>query len=445
MIARSTFLAAMIYIAPTAAALAQLPKLTDLADTAKELAPKVSRAVEQKQGSKTFRVAVFPFGNSQGRATLDMYEAITILQGELIYNLIDGSEGRFFVLDKAALASAFQDAGVDPRGVSTANPRRTAEVLKKIDVDAAVVGSFGVKDRSEPFKGIIRERGEGPADVRMVGTLVFQDGTFRQLSGAVSPGNLDVFAGMNRKSGRFKVELLMDGRPLPLYRHRDEHSEEARNMYLILPRSARGKEYQIRLTNTGQGTPGHMNPNVDWERLRLFGAAVTIDGVNSIYQDTGGGKIGPVSVHPKNARKWILCGRGVRMVPDQQARYGYRFTRASGEGGAQITLRGFQESDKTARAFTFATAGESVAQTLGISNEIGSISVYFFSQSIRDDRATVAYSAAGSGTTAGRRVPSGTFRVSVAYHRNPVEAWRIIYRYQGDPLPLSQNDLVRVQ
>src|SRR5437588_460669 len=98
----------------------------DFADLAGSLAPAVYKKLAAKRGAGPLRVAVFPTGDADGQFTLAMQESSRVLQGELIYQLINLSRGQFLVLDKAALAREFRTAGVDPAGVKWGDPRQTA-------------------------------------------------------------------------------------------------------------------------------------------------------------------------------------------------------------------------------------------------------------------------------------------------------------------------------
>lgn len=60
----------------------------DFAQVAEKMAPDISTKAVAKMSSQYFRLAVFPFGDSDGNVTISMYEPNTVLQGELISNLM---------------------------------------------------------------------------------------------------------------------------------------------------------------------------------------------------------------------------------------------------------------------------------------------------------------------------------------------------------------------
>jgi hypothetical protein len=116
-----------------------------------------------------------------------------------------------------------------------------------------------------------------------------------------------------------------------------------------------------------------------------------------------------------------------------------------------LEVLGFQKDSSFADAFVFGKPRESIAETIGITDQIGLISVYFYVEklpSLPDSR----------GTIAGEEIESKTFTVKFDCHKNPVEVWRIFYHYENEntlestpegkfspPLPVEEENLKSVQ
>ncbi len=105
--------------------------------------------------------------------------------------------------------------------------------------------------------------------------------------------------------------------------------------------------------------------------------------------------------------------------------------------GLWWTCRGFQLNDKTAALFEFADSGDSLANEVGVTKDIGVISVYFYSERMQKDEEyfgpNVAAMAADAGAPRVGRWRTVLLRVNVRTHPDPVETWQIFYRYGGHP------------
>lgn len=123
----------------------------------------------------------------------------------------------------------------------------------------------------------------------------------------------------------FIMEVLVDGRPVPVHAARDARYVEA----------SKGKDYTIRLTN-----PLGVRVAV----------ALSVDGLNTIdaMRSTAG-----------RASKWVLG-------PYET-----------------VTIKGWQTSDTHARRFYFTSEERSYAQWLGQTDDIGVISAVFFRERVR--------------------------------------------------------------
>jgi hypothetical protein len=252
-------------------------------------------------------------------------------------------------------------------------------------------------------------------------------------------------------SKRFNVELLVGGRPLEQGTTKDESSEYHNVFFAVVPKELRlgteEAEYQIRLTNRGE--PGLPFEN-ERDRERLFAAAVTIAGVNSIWQEGAGGRIGPVSRHPQFLTKWVLSGPGQRV---EFLRNGaHRLVGAPADrDGSRVTVAGYQVKGETRKRFVFGSAEESVAVRSGVTHEIGVITVYFFAQKLKDDHVYTSRpvnvggpDAPPLGTLAGREERNLVQPIRLELYEQPTEVWRIFYRREGDRFPVPPDDRIPV-
>lgn len=440
MFTRTAWLAALVGVVllPTGA---RAQTQDDFAQVAEKMAPQIRQKVVAKVGGQQCRVAVFPFGDSDGKVTLDLYEPNTVLQGELIVNLMKLSQGKYLVLDKPGLQKEFRAAGTDPSGVASNDPKNTAAILKKIGVDVAVVGSIDAKSTAQVAKDRLKK-------VNVSLTMVYQDGTAEQLAGEASAK--EITPPDTKFSTRFRVQLFLTGggatTELPLVTSKNGDSKLFNVMFAEIPDTlAFGTDaasYKIRVSNTGEPPVKFGNPR---DKERLYGVAVLVDGVNSHYQDRGDGTAGPVVVHPRNAAKWVLSGPGQRLVPDPTRPNGYRLDRVADAGHSVIDVPGFQKDAKTADKFLFAPARESIAETVGITNDIGVISVYFYPEDLDGDVQVFFVNQGMSlGTKPGAPVNNPVFTVKPKMKPEPVEVWRIFYRKKGD-CPIRPEDRIPIE
>ncbi len=413
--------------------LGQAQTQTDFAELAKKLAPKIAEKIKAKQGDLNFEVGVFPAGNSDGKVTFEFYEPSQVLQGELIIELTKKAAGKFFVLDKGGLARKFRDAGISSAGITSGNRQQTAMLLKKAKIDAAVIGSIDAKSAKQVKADNLQK-----VNVSLV--IIYQDGTADQITGSAEPDSVP--PPDTHPSSRFRVDILWrKGQnnlvPLKLATSKKPNSRFHNVFFLEVPQEVpignKDKaQYVIRLKNFGGPPVRFKNPNAQKEKDRLFAAAVKVDGVNSIFQDQGNGKIGPVIVHPKNARKWVLSGPGKVIKP--AAGGGFTLQPFNGKGHSIIQVPGFQKNANTAASFFFTKAEESVAaETIGVTNEVGVIEVHFYAQKLPGDQQVIGvpYAAPNLGTGAGPDRDNPTFTIKLELHPNPVEVWRIFYRKAG--------------
>lgn len=392
----------------------------DEADVAATLARQIVEAIVNECPSRC-RVAVFPFGDSQGRLSGPMAETAEILRGELINQLAKAAAGRMFILDRDGLAREFRSAGIDASGISPQDGQATARVLQKIGVDVAILGTMNPP--SVPG---------GPTALQVF--AIKQTGgvirlSYEGLPTTVQPSPLPL-PPSPQSASRFEVDVLVDGRPLAMQHSTNPDSSYFNALFLVLPRQMVGREYQIRLAN--RGTPPLASNASD--ARRLFGVVVTVDGVNTIYQENGRGQLGPVVLHPKNCLKWILSGPGQLLTPDPNSPVGYRAEPTSGPGNSVVTIPGFQNGPQFAKAFTFAMVRDSVAENIGITNDIGLIAVHIYPEDLPGDQPSVPVIDKSLGATRpGRDLANPVYKVRTRLKANPVEVGRIFYRYEDDP------------
>src|SRR5207249_247699 len=86
-----------------------------------------------------------------------------------------------------------------------------------------------------------------------------------------------------------------------------------------------------------------------------------------------------------NLRRWIVAGPGQVLARARDRPSGYRLKTVKGVGSSVLTVPGFQVSSRTAAAFTFAPAKESIAERMGVTTEVGLISIHIFPEKMKGD------------------------------------------------------------
>lgn len=420
---------------------------SDVAELAKNLAPQVKIKLAAKfAGQQQVRVAVFPFGNNTGKITRDVYAPNKYLQGELIIALRKvGLPNGTFVLDKGGLAREFQTANVDPASINPGDPAATGSILQTIGVDVAVVGTIDIGSSSDANDPNLSK-------VNVTITLIFDDGTAGTLDGSVSPqdnsGTPNFPSPLLGDSDRFCVELFarnpQSRRFQQLKLITSRNSGPQRVLFCIVPNwvpvGTEQAKYRVRLTNNASTEAGGIiNQDQTREKQRLYAVVLSVDGVNSFYQDQGNGQIGPVVRHPKNCKRWILSGPGQKLVPNSSVPKGYTLQNVVGKGHSVIDVPGFQKNREYADSFLFVKARESVAETIGITNDIGVIEAHFYPEELPND-AQAAYSrdmdGGQLGTGAGPQVENPVFNVKPDIYDKPASVVRIFYGpEQQCPIP----------
>lgn len=454
------------------------------AKLAESSAPLIIQKVQAKIGGGGMsRLAVFAIGDSDGKVTPHVAEPSTVLQGELIYNLQKRFAGaappRCTVLTKAGLARAFADASlsVDPSSVNAAaEAAEVAATLKALKLDVALVGSMDIKSAAQITSSSIDE-------IRVSLRLLFADGTGEDVTGSVdtkpepTPG--DQVGPINQPpqsnvppiaietSGRFSVEVFSATdnfqKPLEIVHSKNPNSEYHKVYFLVLPKAVKDAvlqgpdatgsnkkaEYIIRISNKGvpfanvaPQYPGSRNEayiqSAGDDTRRLFGVAVLVDGVNSFYEADGTGVVAPVVRHPSSVSRWILSGPKQKIVPTAA---GYRLDEVEpGKGNSVVDVKGFQVNGDTAKAFEFAKASDSIAEGVGVTNDVGMIAVHFYPEIFNTDSVSLDDNESGAGTRAGRPLANPVVKINPKLAKNPTEVWRIFYRF-ADNLPIPQDEI----
>ncbi len=384
---------------PVREAQAQALQLDSSADMAVDLAAKIDRAIRaQGLPRGRYRVAVFPFGDADNRVRAALGAESLTIQGELIFHLRKKSAGTYHVLDHQELADAFRTQAVDPVGINPGNPAVTSRVLKQVAINAAVLGAL--QTTSTQFEI------DPPVRVEALVTLIFDNGRFNQQH----RGEFDSLAvpgsGISQPSGRFRVDVVAGGQKLNLQVGRtSQRQPRSRKVFFVeVPSSSRGRPFELQITNEKSPVVGVRNQDSQKEAERGFGVAVRVNGVNSIYQEQGNGQQGPVGRHPVECVKWALRDQPLRIT-------------------------GFQNHQRQTVPFQLTSGREGLAETVGISSDLGLVELSFFAESLPGDvpRPQIAMASPV-------RTPGGNQQM-MRLHPTPVETWQIYYRStpQGRP------------
>jgi hypothetical protein len=286
------------------------------------------------------------------------------------------------------------------------------------------------------------------ADILFANSQPFQNAGLKEID--VSPDTTVKRDNYPSIATRFKVEILVKDkddklRALPMQavmRNYGDGDFADGDFYIDLNRNVYyDEEYQIRLTNGVYRPMRWKNPNAQMDVDRLYCAAVFIDGVNSIFEEHENEKkieYYATQRHPRYVSKWVLAPpkhviakNYITGMTPQEGKFESRNSVNPDESIADIL--GFQTGQE-ARAFKFADSGESVAHELGITKEIGMITVYFFAELLKDDKSHYPPRVRpADATKIGKSIPNPVRNIIVHTHPDPIEIWRIHYRYNNQP------------
>jgi hypothetical protein len=430
--------------------------LSDVGAAAAKVAPVLKPKILEKQGiGSPFRIAVFPLGNVDGKSNLSLGSVGKTFQGELIRNLAQISEDKFVPMNLGEIRQAFRTLNDEQMSaLSTGDVSNIALTAQAANVDAIVVGNMDVLT----YSAIVSAN---KTAFSIIGRLVFKDASFVNFTAQVDRADLGTAGGSGPLNlpTRFVVQFLLangsggfDALPMKLGKaNTDGTRSEFSNVYFVeLPANAVGKTYTLTFKNTGiPGIGDKKNSDDAKEKNRQYAVAALVDGVNTIWMDTGRKiaagqpnagqpEIGPVILHPKDCQKWVLTGPGKQYQTD-----GTLVDVPSGPDGSSISLPGFQKitgvSAGVAGLFTLAKTGESIAYKVGVNNDIGLIALHFYPEDLPGDPlSTYAYPLAADPdrpgeTLAGTEVTHPTVNVKVKIKGNPSQVVRIFYYYTGTP------------
>lgn len=413
----------------------------DVADFANDMAPQIAGKLRDKLSGATPSIGVMPFSNEDGTLDASFAGTMKAMQGELISSLRAEKAG--YVLDTRGIKRSFTNASTHPNDLDISDPAATGTVLQALKWDAVVMGQFNSTDPAAV--AALRTN-----ELKWSLTIIFQDGTVIQLE-STSSKSVIPSPKCADPSGRFNVEILVDGQVQPFLVDPHADSQYHNVKFLQIDPSMVGKEYQIRLTNHGTPQVGYASRSVPDEE-RIFGAAVLIDGIDSFARETG--RVDPsgkpmvdfAQVHPKNAWRWLLANPGQVIRPDSSSPEGFVLAPgAPGNDHSARTIAGYQMGPNTAAAFTFAQsgAGETTAELIGVTEDIGMIEVCFYARQLEGDRMLPSHrdNVAGLGTKPGRDIQNSVVSVQPRFHPAAVEVWRIYYRTAGS-MPVPDDSLV---
>jgi hypothetical protein len=442
----------------------------DPADLAEAVGKNIATAIKAKFPDQAARVAIFPAANTNGEVTMATASPSVSLQGELIRSVRAASADKFLVLSPHQLRDTFLLHGFDPQGIDPANTNTTAHTLNLVGLHAAILPQFdravggGLEiELKFKFKMVFFDKTENSVDIITRGSVIYP------------PIVIDPGGPKNPASGRFRVDIIVDGQPLPMTRVNepdggvklkpdgslelgpdglpivvDQGQAERHlfhNVYVVeIPAAfvTQEKPFQIRLTN--KGTPmGRWENAPNKDKDRLYAVSLLVDGVSSFMKDTGqvdaaGKPLFDFEVlSPKNAKKWVLSGPGKRAVGDETKpaphKPGFFLPKlvvpAAGEqDGSVVIVPGFQRTKDDPLPFRFGSANRESVKFIGITDQIGLVVATFYPEDILGDTILV-----GMENSAHLKSPNPPDSPVFLIKSVPVEVWSIFYRVQGEKLP----------
>ena len=377
------------------------------------------------------RIAVMPFANRAGLVTEQTVNSANILRGELTF----------------ALRQMFPDAEFPPVGQlrkdiaglkndSLAQLRRgvlqsgsaddISLLLKELRWDVLLLPAFDAVSGNQLAA-------ENAQTVNTNITARFADGTENVTTLVAMPQIMDRLASP-KPSGRFRVEMLVDGKPLPVTDQAAAETPYRSHVSNIrVPQNLLGRDFSVRVTNTGQPSVGYINENQTVEDNRIYAAAVFVNGLNTIAQplsaaDHDPARYGFVARHPLNAARHLLCkaAHKIQISPET----GLALTKSDGLGDSVKTIEGFSAAGQV-ESFVIRKTGVTPASVAGVDRDAGVISVWFYAQKLpgdtkhwRADETVTPYHI--------RFAPKQSWHNTVDIHARPIEVRHITYFIESD-------------
>ncbi|MCA9130156.1 MAG: hypothetical protein KDB22_23875 [Planctomycetales bacterium] len=434
----------------------------------------------QSQPNRSVQVGVLPFGDANRRSTAALGNIPLELQCEMIRGLHQFVKAGIQVPSARTVADLINSGSGSVLDLMVDDLGRQ-RFLDLVGLDYVVWGEIQLRVPSD----LLADAGKAiEIKLFMASRLSsrlqtysgwIDKGDFAELHPATGPSlspsrsELAPISPPHSDHPRFMVEILdATGAPLAMQFVADANSEFQNSLYLELPSSLKETPYSIRVSDRGGQSVGVRSKEND--ALRLHQVVVKVDGVGSIWP-RGEHGYEPFAAHPFYSHKWVLTPPGTMLVadPTQSASdlRGARLATAEGGDGSVLQIDGFQAGPQTAHEFVFSSdPRDSLAFTRGIgSNDIGLITVHIYAQQFSELDQSQNYffnlyhrlsffgvikngAAPSSGmasTKLGRQIESPTFTVDFDIVTQPVQVWRIFYRYSDRPLvePSGQIALVR--
>jgi hypothetical protein len=385
-------------------------------DLAAKIGQELNKRAPKAGGGDKQRVAVFAFGNLEGRYPVELGDNGPMLRGALVDKLAEyldrNAPGKFSVLYPEQVDEELTKGPADPVGISGKNLALSRKLLKQFNLQVGIVGTFllktlpprpdrrGMMELPSPRVFVPDLKDDlDPRNVKIETRVILPDADF-QMSAAVNSeevrrnGNGPQPAPSGRLGVRFFAKIDEDKpdgdasawKQIPLFLSKQEKTENLG--YLVVPRDYEGKRYKVVLTNRGK--PALVSHNKQ-DGDRMFAASLFIDGANSFMRQDGK-TYRAVSGQPDKLPRWVLTPLGKRLEADKSGMQGrieggkLVAAKSRATDHSQQHVRGFQQGRAQAGAFTFTEASASIAAPeLWALKKIGTISVYFYREELTSD------------------------------------------------------------
>ncbi len=416
---------------------------SQLADVASaEIGTRIRKLLPHANDRKRIRLAILPPGDSDGVVSPLVSETSGALEGHLFERLQALAKVQpLQIFGGETLRQHCRDAGLDWAKLLVSDPTSLASLFKAIDLDVVVTARLRARSA--------QELADAKAESFQVEfqILALEGGTTRADGFKLTADSQLLASPSDRAvpSGRFRFELLIDGRPVPLQRvkgPKDYRDAMVAELDPVVVNGRKPVRYSLRFTNLGSPEVGWLNEN---DARRLFGLAIGIDGVSWALQPSSPGSSVSNFVRrdPYHTPKLILTGPGDELVPAVGGGHLLQSAVTRGDGatkdGATWELRGFQDGLNLARAFTFGAPEGAVAVKSGTQQEVGLIWIHVFPQRLPGDKrdqklldgSPLPASREVIGTGAVGTIKQEVFPVKLDMYEEYVESCRIYYYVRG--------------
>ncbi len=437
--------------------------LTGLSKIARTLAKSMAKDLTNfAPKSNQWNVVVFPFGNLHNQAPATFGNLPLIMQNELIRYLQEFLPENLpiSVLTPFQIQEKLKSKKIDFTKISLKKLGEAKQILQDNSIEIGILGQFdgnvsGYLPKTWTSVKAYLIFSNLDKVYRYEDTIHYQE--LKRLTNIIP----------DTKATRFGLEFwvkinekLPDSEPsswkkIELQRCKSPSSNWYNVRFLLLESHYLGKRYKIRLNN--YGLPKLQNHPLDKDRL--FAVTLSIDGVNTIYHKASTMRKGeksdsyiPVIVHPNKANKWVLSAPNRALVnsPEGMLRTcliakestkieGMKLVDAEGIGNSQLEILGFQTGMKESSLFTFAKAKDSIAETVGLTSQVGLISAYFYPEIL-----PLIDEAVPAATSAGAEISHQVTKLQFQREQIPIESIHVVYRYR-DEFPCALEELELIQ